>query len=296
MELFWKICKQRPEPDNKALPGQGIYVLTPSGKLLAFCQRDHDPRSIEKLLSEALDQWNALARKDRLGTEPLGPAHEARSRPEGRPPEGGLVLELFVRDLPRKTGRVKSELVGMWNHDFAWFSREEVRSMIPATPTPGQRHRVPDQLVRRLVRLHLLDCVRGINDARPFDDKHVEKAQMFLTVVKVEGDVLNLEFEGSMRAVEPPLAQAVGSGRPDEKERGYETRLLGHATVDVRQSRFLSFKLVAIGPRWGGRGYAHSMRQDDLQPQPMGVAFRLVPPSELTETAVPHYVANYFRR
>jgi hypothetical protein len=98
--------------------------------------------------------------------------------------------------------------------------------------------------------------VRGINDARPFEDKHVEKAEMFMDVLKVEGDVLSLRIEGATRAVEPPLGEARGSGRPDEKERGYEARLLGHATVDVRQSQFLSFALLAIGPRWGGRGYA----------------------------------------
>jgi hypothetical protein len=155
---------------------------------------------------------------------------------------------------------------------------------------------VPEKLVRRLARLHLLDSVRGINDARPFEKRHVEKAEMFMDVVKVEGDVLSLRIEGATRAVEPPLVEARGSGRPDEKERGYEARLLGHATVDVRQSKFTSFALLAIGPRWGGRGYAHSMRQDDLEPQPMGFAFRMLPPSEPIESAVPHHAANYFRR
>src|SRR5262249_24525912 len=139
-----------------------------------------------------LDQWNMLAQKDRLGTEPHHPTPEKNSRPERRPPESGLVLEGFVRDLPRKTGPVEPKLAALWNHDFAWFTREEVRSMIPEAPTPGQRHRVPDKLVRRLARLNLLDSVRGINDARSFDDKHVEKAEMFMSVVRVEGDVLHL--------------------------------------------------------------------------------------------------------
>ena len=208
----------------------------------------------------------------------------------------GLDLELFVRDLPRKTGPVAPEFAAMWNRDFAWFTGEEVRSMIPARRTPGERHRVPEQLVRCLARLHLLDSMRGINDARPFEDKHIEKAEMFLDVVQVEGDVLSLRIEGATRAVEPPLVEVRGSGRPDERERGYEARLLGHATVDVRQGKFLSFALLAIGPRWGGRGYAHSMRQGDLEPQPMGFAFRMLPPSEPIESAVPHHSANYFRR
>jgi hypothetical protein len=294
VELFWTIAKQR--PDHPALPGQGIYVVTPSGKLLAFRQRDHDPDSIAKLLSQALDQWKALGRQERLGTEAPRQVEAASQRPDSRPHLGGLILELFVRDLPRKTGPVAPEFAAMWNRDFAWFTEEEVRSMIPTRRTPGERHRVPEKLVRRLARLHLLDSVRGINDARPFEDQHVEKAEMLMDVVKIEGDVLVLRIEGATRAVEPPLVEARGSGRPDEKERGYEARLLGHATVDVRQGKFTSFALLAIGPRWGGRGYAHSMRQDDLEPQPMGFAFRMLPPSESVESAVPHHAANYFSR
>jgi hypothetical protein len=294
VELFWKIAKQR--PDHQALPGQGIYVVTPSGKLLAFCQRDHDPDSIAKRLSQALDQWKALGRQERLGAEAPRKVGATSLRPGSRPPETGLILELFVRDLPRKTDRVAPEFAAMWNRDFAWFTGEEVRSMIPERRTLGERHRVPAKLVHRLARLHLLDSVRGINDARPFEDRHVEKAEMFMDVVKVEGDVLSLRIEGATRAVEPTLADARGSGRPDEKERGYEARLLGHATVDVRRSQFTSFALLAIGPRWGGRGYAHSMRQGDLEPQPMGFALRMLPPSEPVESAVPHHAADYFTR
>ena len=104
VELFWTIAQQR--PDHPALPGQGIYVVTPSGKLLAFHQRDHDPDSIAKLLARALDQWKALGREERLGAKAPRPVGAASSRPESRPPEGGLILELFVRDLPRTTGRV----------------------------------------------------------------------------------------------------------------------------------------------------------------------------------------------
>jgi hypothetical protein len=292
--LFWKIAQQRPEKQD--LPGQGIYVATPSGKLLAFCQRDHDPVSIAKLLSQALDQWNALGRKERLGAEPPSHVAAVSRRPNSRPPEGGLILELFVRDLPRQTGPIDPKLAAMWNGDFAWFTQEEVRSMIPETRTVGERRRVADKLVRRLARLHLLDSVRGINDARPFEDKDIEKAEMFMNVVKVEGDVMSLRIEGSTRAVEPPLVDARGSGLPDAKERGFEAQLLGHATFNVRQRKFVSFALLAIGRRWGGRGYWHSMRKDDLEPQPMGVAFRILPPSEPVEIAVPHHVANYFTR
>jgi hypothetical protein len=96
--------------------------------------------------------------------------------------------------------------------------------------------------------------------------------------------------------VEPPLVAARGSGHPDEKERGFAAKLLGHAAVNVQERKFVSFALLSIGRRWGGRGYWHSMRKDDLEPQPMGVAFRILPQSEPVETAVPHHLANYFTR
>jgi hypothetical protein len=295
VEFFWKIAQQR--TGEQALPGQGIYVVTPSGKLLAFRQRDHDPESIAKLLAQALEAWKALGHDERLGAEPPGSIEASSRRAEGRqPPDGGLILEIFVRDLPRKSGPVDPKLARMWNRDFAWFTKDEVRSLIPEARTPGERHRVPERLVRRLARLHLLDSVRGINDARPFEDKHIEKAVLFMNVVKVDGDMLSLTIDGATRAVEPPLADAKGSGRPDEKERGYEAKLLGYATVDIRQNKFVSFALLAVGPRWGGRGYAHSMRQDDLEPQPMAVAFRILPASEPVESAIPHHVANYSTR
>jgi hypothetical protein len=245
------------------------------------------------MLTMALDEWKEMARKDRLLTEAPGPSEEGPWRGEGQPPEGGLVLELFVRDLPRKTGPMDARYADMWNHDFAWFTREEARSMIPDSRKPDDQHRVPENLVRRLARLHLLDSVRGINDAHPYEDKDIQKAEMFLRVDTLEGDLLRLKIEGATRAVEPPL-RVVRPSRADEEERGYEAKLLGRATYDVKEEKFLSFELLAIGPRWGGRGYAHSMRQDDLAPQPMGFAVRMIPATEAGIRAVPLHVTEYF--
>jgi hypothetical protein len=183
----------------------------------------------------------------------------------------------------------------MWNHDYAWFTREEARSMIPESPKSGDRHRVPERLVRRLTKLHLLDYVHGINDARPYDEKDIQKAELFVVVQKTESNLLQLKIEGATRAVEPPL-RAAWPTKVDDRERGYEAKLLGHASFDLKEGRFTAFDLLAVGPRWGGRGYSHSMRQDDLAPQPMGFAFRMVPAKEAAEGAVPFLVSNYFNR
>jgi hypothetical protein len=36
-----------------------------------------------------------------------------------------FVLELFVRELPRKSRPVDPEPAGIWYRDFAWFTKEE---------------------------------------------------------------------------------------------------------------------------------------------------------------------------
>jgi hypothetical protein len=288
-ELFWKIAEQK--GDGQGLPGQGVYVATPSGKLLAYRQRDHDPASIAGMMAQALKTWRGLAPEDRSSAD--APSLDPEWRRSAKPPEGGLVLELFVRDLPRTSG-VDPRYAEMWNRDVAWFTLEEIRSMIPPSRKPGDRHLVPERLVRRLARLHLLDSVRGINDARPFEDRDVQKAEMGVVVTGLVGDLLHLRIEGATRAVEPPLP-LVRPSPVDDKERGFEARLLGRARFNLKEERFLSFDLVAVGPRWGGRGYSHSMRADDLGPQPMGVAFRVAPP-EVAARAAPLHGSNYFDR
>lgn len=269
-------------------------MVTPGGTLLGFLQRDHEPESVAKMLTGCLEQWKAIPRDARLLSEFPGQPGGSGWRAKAQAPEGGLVLEVFVRDLPRKPA-LEPKYANMWNHDYAWFTGEEVRSMIPESPKAGDRRRVPERLVRRLARLHLLDYVRGINDARPFDDQDVQKAEMFLTVERVDGDILRLGIEGATRAVEAALRPARPSN-VDDRERGYESKMLGHASFDRRKGKFTEFELLAVGPRWGGRGYSHSMRQEDLGPQPMGFVFRLASPAETAEGAMPLHLSNYFSR
>jgi hypothetical protein len=272
--LFQKVAEQG-HYAGRALPSstrQGTYAAAPSGVLLASIN-SNDPVRIAAMLERALEKWETLSREERLLSEDPQAAMPELRRGEGLYPKGGLVLQLHSRDLPREQP-VSDRWAKAWNQDFAWFTKVEARQFLPERPAAGQRHDVPEALLRRLARCHLLDNVRG--QTRSFEDQEVEKARLTAEVVGVKGSVVTLRLEGETRTA----AEGVWSIRgyrdmnsPTPQKRGVETRLLGNGTYDLRQERFTGFELVALGTRWGGTQY--NGRGDDLDPAPMGFALVL---------------------
>jgi len=283
--LFTKIGEQ----GHYGKPQQGIYAAAPSGVLLGSTNQ-RDAKVVAEMLKKALEKWETLDKKDRYLEK--DPAKE----PQGRSlyPEGGLVLQLFSRDLPRKDGgESKGYWVGAWNSDVAWFTKEEAKSMVPAARQAGAKQAVAEKLARRIARCHLTDNVRG--ESRIFEPDHVRKAEVSVSVTKVEGDLVHLRLEGSAAAEEK------GTWKIKEGEvstaRGYEMKLLGLATWDAKKERFAAFDLVAAGPRWGG--WNHS-RTGDLDANPMGVLFRLVTGDSASDRVPPAFMLaslgeNYFK-
>jgi hypothetical protein len=244
------------------------------------------------MLREALRKWNAMEKKDRLAEAAPPAAPEGRRRHESDYPDGGLVLQVFSRDLPREGEAARGDWRSRaWNLDFAWFTREEMMSLAPPSREPGARHAAPAKLVRRLARFHLVDNVRG--QTPPFRDEHVTKAELAIVVERVEGDVVHLALEGATRAAETGEWPIDGlRGRPRKSERGYETKLAGRAAWDAKAERFTRLDLVAAGSRWGATQF--NVRGDDRGPAPMGVAFRLAAP---TDRVAPAYAGwGYFNR
>ena len=139
---------------------------------------------------------------------------------------------------------------------------------------------VDEKLVRRLVKYHLLDNVRG--ETRRFEDKHVKKAELSFTVTGTEGGLTHLRIEGAS------LTEETG-----EFARGFDAKLLGRATWNGE--KFTAFELLAVGTRWGEASLTGA-RREDLGRNPMAVAFQLnddrVPPAQL----IMDLGAKYFAR
>src|SRR5207248_6290018 len=180
---------------------------------------------------------------------------------------------VYGRDLPRqKDTRPDDWRRDTVNHDHAWFTREEARSMVPAEPRVGERYPASAGIVQRLARFHLLDSVRG--ETPMWREEEVRRAEMTVEVTGVSPELVELRLEGSIRNVSAG-AWAVRPFREilENAERGFDCRLDGWLRYDRRHERFERFDVIAVGMRWGGS--EHNCRWDDLDPAPMAIAFEL---------------------
>ncbi len=270
--LFRKLASQG---HNNGRPGQGIYVGTPSGRLLASTNQ-RDAKAAADVLRKGLAMWESMSREERLMPSKPAPEPEGPSRLY---PKGGLVLQAFYRDLPRKEGEVKGFWAGMWNQDFAWFTREEARSLLPDSRTPGATKAFPEKLARRLARCHLVDHVRG--GTRLFSDAALKGVEIRTRVNKVKGDALLLTIDGSSLAEETNGKIVCG----------LEARLQGAATWDLKKETFTSFDLLATGTRWGDNTLDND-RRDDMDRHPIGIAFRLAASTEEADRVPPLFLTH----
>jgi hypothetical protein len=259
--LFQKFGGRRTVPSNRASDGlgQGQYAVAPSGELLASCATP-DPKQVAAMMRDGLAKWSKLSREQRLLPKTPDPAAaELWRKYDKLYPADGLVLRAICRDLPRED--VPPHLVGAWNQDFAWFRKAEVRSFLPDDLRVGATQEVPRPLVERLARFQLTDFVRALNYAY-FPAEAVEKARLTCQVTSVEGDRVGVQFEGETRCA-----------TREPEDRGFDAKLLGRATYDLKAGRFTTFELVAVGSRWG-QGNCN-LRHDDAGPAPMGVVLTL---------------------
>ncbi len=252
---------------------QGVYCFAPSGVFLASIY-SNDPEEVAQTLQKALEKWETLKPEARLAPEPIDPSLAA-PRPGGDQgyPEDGLVLFVAMRDLPRTPPQDESN-ASSWNKDYAWFTRDEARSLLPSLPKAGDRHPVPDALARRLARCHFVDCVRNLD--MPYEDADVKKVSLTATVTKVDGDRVHLDLEGASHTDKEgvwPINGAEDHGAPKPQKRGIQVRILGRAVYNLHTEAFESFEMVALGKRWGATQW--NGRTDDLGENGIGYAFRL---------------------
>jgi len=254
---------------------QGVYCVAPSGAFLASMNHN-DPRRVEGMLRAALEAWEKLSREERLGGAPPGDGERPRERLEARRPEGGLVLSVVTRDLPRAAGEKEPRdwRAASWNRDAAWFTAEEAASLVPAEARAGAAVEWPARPARRFARCHLVDIVRGQSPA--MGDGAVRTARIVSTVVSAEGARVALRLEGTLDLLEKGRWAVEGFAdmrRPSEQERGFRGRLLGTATWDREARRFVAFEAVVAGDRRGATQY--NGRSDDPGPAPQGFVLSL---------------------
>ena len=268
--LFRKFAKQRTLVKGNRGGAQGHYAVSPSGELLA-ASSSADPKVLVEMMKQGLAKWATLSPEKRLlANSPDPKASENWRLKEKLYPDDGMALRVVARDQTRER----------WpdsNLDYAWFRKAEARALLSPEPKKGAKHNVPRELVQRLARFHLLDNVHALNYTF-FPKEAIEKARMTSTVLAVEGDLVSLSFEGETRAsiISP-------------QKIGYEPKLLGRGIFNLKEQKFVSFELVAVGMRWG---LGNCNQRHDAAPALMGIVFTLAGESQ-AERLPPTFISRY---
>jgi hypothetical protein len=250
---------------------QGMYVLTPGGKILGMMHQWDRPDLYTAMLKESLKRWERLAPAERRlprapdrGKGRLGDVMRADLYPED-----GLVLTEITRALPYAPQSGPRYEKAIASHpmyarrDHAWFRKAEARQFLPPRIEAGATHQVPRKVLDRLVRFHLgtnTDTIAG-----PFGEKTIKEARLTATVVAVKDGRAECRLEGTTW-VDGPQDSA------DLKDAGYRANLQGRLVYDLKSARFVAFELVALGIRKHG---GNEIRADTPNPIPLGVLLTL---------------------
>jgi hypothetical protein len=233
---------------------QGIYVFTAEGKFLASIN-NLSADLVLKMMERGLSEWEQLPAARQSATVSVKPP---KHRWEDSYPRDGLVLNVHSRDLPLNHD-MEAERLPTWNRDSAWFSKQEAASIVPDDAKVGDEFELPAFFVNRVSRWHLVDFVKG--QTEDFKIREIKDAVITAEVVKRESDSVTLSLAGKTNA-------QVGSNG-----RGMSTKLLGQAKFDTQNATFTTFKLVALGQRWGKTQFNDRRRQMDKTP--IGFVFEM---------------------
>ncbi len=267
--IFRKFAGQRTIKKGNRGGNQGHYVVAPNGELLA-ASSSANPQVVIETMTQGLAKWKELPRERRLLPEAPDPKAARKWRgTENLYPDDGLVLRVIARDRTREH----------WpdaNLDYAWFRKAEARSLLPADIRQGNTHDVPREILDRLVCFHLIDNVHALNYTF-FPKDSIEKARLTTTVDDIDGDVVTVSFEGESRA------------SISKKEIGFAPKLMGRAKYNLKDQRFTSFELVAVGMRWG---LGSCNQRHNPKPALMGIVLSLAG-NDPAERLPPAFVSRY---
>ena len=285
---FFRLVAEQGHYGGRTLPTatrQGLYTCTAAGELLASINtRDGD--RVAEMMRLALEKWHQ--QPDRVIEEVASSYHPDPRMSGWQYPADGLVLNVYVRDLPREDGEIDSR----WNVDRVWFTRDEASSLVPENMVIGNSYPMPEHLVRRIAKLHLVDIARG--ESPRWRSEDLKQVEMVLTPQEMSANRVTLRLEGTVRnEASPSMSINPFSHQKVDMPRGIELQLIGDLTYNRRAKTFEKFDAIAVGNRWGATTY--NARFDDLGPAPIGFAFELGSGSALDKTPPQAIRSRYFK-
>lgn len=274
---FFCLVAEQGHYGGRSLPTntrQGLYACTINGELLASINT-RDGNQVAEMMRQALQKWSQSVDQS-AKQSPAGYDNRANNWYDVYP-EDGMVLNLYVRDLPHQSAQVDTR----WNLDHIWFAADEVSGLIPGNPVTGHSYSFPQPLSRRIAKLHLVDIARGESPRWKSDD--LKRVEMRLRVQQVTVDQIDLYLEGTVRnEAEPSHNINPFTQQKADMPRGVELELRGYLNYNRSAKKFDRFDATASGLRWGASTY--NARFDDLGSAPIGFAWELAVDSNVGRT------------
>jgi hypothetical protein len=236
---------------------QGLHVINTSGKLIGYVY-DFEPERVVAMLEKALKKF-----------EPTDAPAISFVEKDKRfvLPEGGIAVAVTTKVLggqePIKSekGTLRYDMEKAWKTSLGreqlWVRPEEVKAL-----AAGE---LPDSLVKRVVRFHLVDNTRGTPTG--WTEAEIKKQDITLVKGCLRGTV-HLETK--------------------DGKRGYRASLLGY--IKTKDGKVTRFDLVADGQFWGHGTYTPGAPPGKF---PLAVAFKLADVKDPLSKLVPDAVRCY---
>jgi hypothetical protein len=262
---------------------QGMYILGADGTSYGFIN-DHDPADVLRFMDRGLRGFRAQPPRPAVISDA-----EVAAPWTVRPPEGGAVVRVFsrIRPLPEKVWGLNRGV----GRDFLWLYPEDVQGLVAGSggagpAAAGAPARLPEALLARIARFHLVDGVRGTPDM--WGAGEVRRQAFQAKVLRQVGHVRTLALRGEF-AMRGTRRSAVGAR--ERVEQGYTGVLEAEIDLDVSAGRLLRFRALGEGDAWGEGTYT---------PYPPPGRFRLLiamveaaPADEIARTVPPEAVATH---
>jgi hypothetical protein len=256
---------------------QGMYVITPSGKVIAG---RNNPFSVEATMydmRQGLDRYAKMPRAERL--LPKSPDATAdRMSPESahpRPPADGLVLRAVTRGLDENGSKWDVLTPAFYKIDRLWYTREEAARFLPEPLAVGARKQVTGPVFDGMVQLHL----GGFEQTNRWFEPDIKERSLSVQVTALSGGVAKLALTGAID-IESKSADNGLKFRAD---------LLGYAAYDTATRRFLQFDLIAYGDHSVGPAFLEAGKPTTM---PLGVWLTLNG-ANVNDAIVPTRRAHY---
>lgn len=271
-----------------------FHIATPGGIRVEGVALSGINRDNKALVEGAWKKWKQLPLTDRQ--PPNFHVDETPPANAVLPPEDGLVLRVFTRNLKGTAAKgysciarqdLRDQLTysdpswlwagGIYTEpmpDVMWIRQDEWKSLIPDLPKKGDRLDLPAPIKMRMLRYHMIDGTFGLPFAWKLVD--VKRSDMSLVVDEVSPSMRML-LEGSV---------FMSNGEESKKgTHGFEAQVRGVLEADLASRKFTRCDIVAIGDCWGGDWEGGRFARPGRAP--LGVAFELAAGKSAAERVPP---------